>query len=119
MNIIETIRKEIISRINKRHLSVQAQNELVSILSFLDILKEKLEKPINLDYAAEISFDEAKSLTEDYMDFLAKGLIENKPRPIGPHWFCEYAKKRFKVGAEWAKEQIMKGTIEVDYTLKD
>lgn len=59
----------------------------------------------DLEKAAEISFDEAYALTEDYRDFLAKGLTENKPRPIGPHWFCEYAKNRFIAGAEWAFRQ--------------
>ena len=63
------------------------------------------EIPKDLEEAAEISFDEAKSLTEDYIDFIAKGLTENKPRPIGPHWFCEYAKNRFIAGAKWQKEQ--------------
>ena len=62
--------------------------------------------PDNLEEAAEISFDEANALTEDYMDFLAEGLTENKPRPIGPHWFSEYAKKRFIAGAEWAFGQF-------------
>lgn len=42
--LIQKIRTEIISRIDKRHLSTQAQNELVSILSFLSDL-EKEEKP--------------------------------------------------------------------------
>lgn len=37
--LLETIRKEIISRIDKRHLSAQAKNELVSILSFLSTLE--------------------------------------------------------------------------------
>ena len=64
------------------------------------------EKPNDLEEAAEISFDEAKSLTEGYMYFLAKGLKENHPRPIGPHWFCEYAKNRFITGAKWQKEQM-------------
>ena len=59
----------------------------------------------DLEEAAEISFDEAKSLTEGYMYFLAKGLKENHPRPIGPHWFCEYAKNRFIAGAKWQKEK--------------
>lgn len=59
------------------------------------------EIPKELEEAAEISFDEAYALTEDYRDFLAKGLTENKPRPIGPNWFCEYAKNRFIAGAKW------------------
>ena len=46
----QAIRKEIISRIDKRHLSEQAKNELVSILSFLDTLEEpvceELEKEL-------------------------------------------------------------------------
>lgn len=67
-----------------------------------------------LGEAAEISFDEAKSLTEDYRDFLAKGLTENQPRPIGPHWFCEYAKKRFIAGAEWQKEQDTRDMVMSD-----
>lgn len=45
MEIIQVIRKEIINRINKRHLSAQAKNEFVSILSFLDTLES--EKPMN------------------------------------------------------------------------
>ena len=63
------------------------------------------ETPKDLEEAAEISFDEAKTLTEDYLNFLAKGLKENHPRPIGPHWFCEYAKNRFIAGAKWQKAQ--------------
>ena len=43
--LLETIRKEIINRIDKRHLSEQAKNELVSILAKLSDL-EKEEKPI-------------------------------------------------------------------------
>ena len=39
--LLETIRKEIISRIDKRHLSAQAQNELVSLLSFLSTLESE------------------------------------------------------------------------------
>lgn len=70
------------------------------------------ETPNDLEEAAEISFDEAYALTEDYRDFLAKGLTENKPRPIGPHWFCEYAKNRFIAGAKWQKEQMLKEAVE-------
>lgn len=80
------------------------------ISNFLDTLSEEPDK--SLEEAAEISFDEAGALTEDYRDFLAKGLTENKPRPIGPHWFCEYAKNRFIVGAKWQKEQMMKDAVE-------
>ena len=72
---------------------------------------EKSEIPTSLEETAEISFDEARALTEDYRDFLAKGLTENRPRPIGPHWFCEYAKNRFIAGAEWQKEQMMKKAV--------
>ena len=68
------------------------------------------EIPNDLEEAAEISFDEAKSLTEDYLNFLAKGLKENRPRPIGPYWFCEYAKNRFIAGAEWQREKSEKPT---------
>lgn len=68
--------------------------------------------PNDLEEASEISFDEAYTLTEDYVDFLAKRLKENQPRPIGPNWFCEYAKKRFIAGAKWQKEQIMKDAVE-------
>ena len=78
--------------------------------SSLDTLSEQPDK--SLEEAAEISFDEAYALTEDYRDFLAKGLTENRPRPIGPHWFCEYAKKRFLEGAEWQKEQMLKDAVE-------
>lgn len=39
--LIQKIRKEIINRIDKRRLSEQAKNELVSILSFLDTLPEQ------------------------------------------------------------------------------
>ena len=46
MNIIEKIRAEIIKRIDKRRISEQAKNELVSILPFLSDL-EKSEKPMN------------------------------------------------------------------------
>ena len=42
--LLETIRKEIINRIDKRHLSEQAKNELVSILAKLSDL-EKAEEP--------------------------------------------------------------------------
>ena len=208
--LLETIRKEIINRIDKRHLSEQAKKELVSILAKLSDL-EKEEKPIegleeelvkyigypeenldgkwkkkeveeiarhfyelgrqskpttaegledefiryihekdaevsergestyaqedlediarhfakwgaehrgcleipnDLEEAAEISFDEARALTEDYLNFLAKGLKENHPRPIGPHWFCKYAKNRFIAGAKWQKEQMMREAVE-------
>lgn len=89
--------------------------QLAYILSFIDSLPE--EKPSDdLEEAAEISFDEAYALTEDYRDFLAKGLTENKPRPIGPHWFCEYAKKRFIAGAEWQKRHF---TVEDIKTILD
>ena len=71
-----------------------------------------LEIPNDLEEAAEISFDEARALTEDYLNFLAKGLKENHPRPIGPHWFCKYAKNRFIAGAKWQKEQMMKDAVE-------
>jgi len=47
------------------------------------------EEPESLEKAAEISFDEADALATDYVDFLAKGLTENQPRPIGPHWFSK------------------------------
>lgn len=73
--------------------------------------------PKDLEEAAEISFDEAYALTEDYMDFLAKGLKENQPRPIGPHWFCEYAKNRFIAGAKWDREKIMSEAVEADIML--
>ena len=66
----------------------------------------------DLDKVAEISFDEANALGQDYINFLAKGLAENYPRPIGPHWFCEYAKKRFIAGAKWQAEKD-KDTIEL------
>ena len=66
----------------------------------------------DLDKATEISFDEADALGQDYMNFLAKGLTENYPRPIGPHWFCEYAKKRFIAGANWQKKQMMNNVVE-------
>lgn len=66
-----------------------------------------------LEEAAEISFDEARALTEDYRDFLAKGLTENRPRPIGPHWFCEYAKNRFIAGAEWQEKQDLRWAGEI------
>lgn len=74
-------------------------------LSFLN--EPSLPEGLNeeLKQAAEISFDEAYALTEDYRDFLAKGLTENRPRPIGPHWFCEYAKNRFIAGAKWKENK--------------
>lgn len=85
------------------------------LIDLIDSLPE--EKPSDdLEEAAEISFDEAYALTEDYRDFLAKGLTENKPRPIGPHWFCEYAKKRFIAGAEWQKRHF---TVEDIKTILD
>ncbi len=112
MEIIQAIRKEIISRINKRHLSKQAQNELVSILSFLSTLESEKPVPKDLEEAAEISFDEAYALTGDYTNFLAKGLKENHSRPIGPRWFCKYAKNRFVAGAKWQKEQMTKEAVE-------
>ena len=80
-----------------------------------EVLARKSEEesvPNDLEEAAEISFDEAKSLTEDYRDFLAQRLTENQPRPIGPHWFCEYAKNRFIAGAKWQAEQDQE-TIEL------
>ena len=86
---------------------------LDNILSFLDTLSVEPDK--NLEEAAEISFDEADALTEDYMNFLAEGLTENKPRPIGPHWFCEYAKNRFIAGAEWQAEKCDEETSKLLY----
>ena len=83
---------------------------LSELLSFLDTLSEEQDK--SLEEAAEISFDEAYALTEDYRDFLAKGLTENRPRPIGPHWFCEYAKNRFIAGAEWCREQMIAKAVD-------
>ena len=53
--LLETIRKEIINRIDKRHLSEQAKNELVSILSKLSDL-EKDEKPMNSNEGLEEEF---------------------------------------------------------------
>lgn len=50
MNTVKIIRKEIINRINKRHLSEQAKNELVSILSFLDTLEKELVKDPTADF---------------------------------------------------------------------
>ncbi|MBO7693543.1 MAG: hypothetical protein J6T10_13005 [Methanobrevibacter sp.] len=96
----ETLARNSIGVITGKAFFVDA-NEL---LSFLDTLSKEPDK--SLEEAAEISFDEANALTEDYTNFLAKGLTENKPRPIGPHWFCEYAKNRFIAGAEWQKEQM-------------
>ena len=80
-----------------------------------------METPVSedLEEAAEISFDEARALTEGYLYFLAKGLKENHPRPIGPHWFCEYAKNRFIAGAKWQKEQMMKGAVDSGMTVGD
>lgn len=78
------------------------------------------ETPKDLEEAAEISFDEAKSLTEDYRDFLAKGLRENQPRPIGPKWFIEYAKKRFITGAKWQEKRnlrFVKQVLSGDFTV--
>lgn len=82
------------------------------VLSFLSTLESEKPVPNDLEEAAEISFDEAYALTEDYRDFLAKGLTEKRPRPIGPHWFCEYAKNRFIAGAKWQAEQDQE-TIEL------
>lgn len=113
---IERLKEEYNEQVSARLISeslvsmgkVEALNK---VLAFIDSLPE--EKPSeDLEEAAEISFDEARALTEDYRDFLAKGLTENRPRPIGPHWFCEYAKNRFIAGAEWQKEQMMKGAVE-------
>lgn len=51
--IIQAIRKEIISRIDKRRLSTQAQNELVSILSFLSDLEKECEEKPNSQWSEE------------------------------------------------------------------
>lgn len=70
----------------------------------IDALSEESgssEIPNDLDEAATITLDEAEGVADEYTDFLAKGLTENQPRPIGPHWFCEYAKNRFIAGAKW------------------
>lgn len=122
MDKIEKIRR-MVKELQDEFISIQPKDcslELIKsyagyayldkVLSFLDTLSEEPDK--DLEEAAEISFDEAKSLTEDYRDFLAKGLTENQPRPIGPHWFSEYAKNRFITGAEWQKEQMIKDAVE-------
>lgn len=73
----------------------------------------------SLEEAAEISFDEADALAKDYVNFLAKGLTENYPRPIGPHWFSEYAKKRFIAGAKWGAEHLRDTTKMIDKSLEE
>lgn len=96
-----------INRLKNELDGYSAREGLDYIESYINTLsKQQVEEPVSdvLEEAAEISFDEAKSLTEDYMDFLAKGLTENRPRPIGPHWFCEYAKNRFIAGAKWQED---------------
>lgn len=60
--IIQAIQKEIISRIDKRHLSTQAKNELVSILSFLDSLES--EKPTTVEGLEEEMERFMSNLTE-------------------------------------------------------
>lgn len=99
-----------INRLKNELDGYSAKEGLDYIKSYINTLsKQQVKEPDkSLEEAAEISFDEAGALTEDYRDFLAKGLTENKPRPIGPHWFCEYAKNRFIVGAKWQKEQMLK-----------
>lgn len=80
-------------------------------------LSEEPDK--SLEEAAEISFDEADALGKDYVNFLAKGLTENQPRPIGPHWFSEYAKKRFIAGAKWGAEHLRDTTKMIDKSLEE
>lgn len=109
----ETLARNSIGVITGKAFFVDA-NEL---LSFLDTLSKEPDK--SLEEAAEISFDEANTLTEDYTNFLAKGLTENKPRPIGPHWFSEYAKKRFIAGAEYAEGIFKKEIKKLEKRISD
>lgn len=64
--IIEKIRAEVIKRIDKRRLSEQAKNELVSLLSFLSDL-EKEEKPTTTE-----------GLEEEYKDYVESDPVYSK-----------------------------------------
>ena len=107
--LLAKIKAEIERRIKLYSITNEKEQWIVntywSVLSFLSTIESEKHVPTDLDQAAEISFDEAYALTGDYTNFLAKGLTENQSRPIGPHWFCEYAKKRFIEGAKWQEEK--------------
>ena len=86
--LLETIRKEIINRIDKRHLSAQAKNELISLLHFLNAIET--EKPMNPDDAMK-ELDEKIALVKQrgtwdgvdvdkYMDEV-RGREPEKPAP--------------------------------------
>lgn len=64
--LLETISKEIISRIDKRHLSAQAKNELVSILSFLSTLESERHEPYNPVYDEAYLNEKIKKATESW-----------------------------------------------------
>ena len=94
--LIQKIRAEIISRIDKRHLSTQARNELVSLLSFLDTLES--EKPnTHLEHVPEIKETDTQGLDEaakNYALNTAEDSEQYSARYLG-----------YKDGAKWQKEQ--------------
>lgn len=73
----------------------------------IDYIYERIQPSLSsdLDEEAEISDLEAKNLADDYTKFLAAGLTNNEPRPIGPQWMKKLALDRFKAGAKWMLEQ--------------
>ena len=140
--IIQAIRKEIISRIDKRRLSEQAKNELVSILSFLSTLESKkpmqegLEKEID-KYREEHLFDMpafqqvARHFAEWGAEHVKKDDIPVPADLEEAAWDCvldnvdvnnpvllpkykELLTYLFIAGAKWQNEQMMKEAVETE-----
>ena len=87
-------------------------NPYNGLIDFANAFKNKMTKEAvegrvseELEEASSITAEESKALQEEYTYFLAKGLKENQPRPIGARWFSDYAQKRFKEGAQWQKDK--------------
>lgn len=95
--IIQAIRNDIINRIDKRHLSAQAKNELVSVLSFLSTLESKT--PMNLE-GLEEEIERIVKCEKEFMNFQFKSQL------IG------YIARHFaQWGTEHAREQMMKDAV--------
>jgi hypothetical protein len=94
--IIQAIQKEIISRIDKRHLSTQAKNELVSILSFLDSLES--EKPMNSSEGLE---EDVKSWF--FNEISSKINVEHTMY----YYFQECARRYYELGKQSKKRELL------------
>ena len=89
--LIQTIRKEIVNRIDKRRLSEQAKNELVSIISFLDSFE--VEEPVGGEFEKEIKDTCRSYWINDYHEQeLGKHDIENIARHFAK-WGAEHLRK--------------------------